>query len=251
MNSIDLNCDMGESFGAWRMGDDEALMEWVSSVNVACGFHAGDASVIRTTVELALKKDIAIGAHPGYPDLPGFGRRSLRMSPREVYDVVLYQIAALHGMVNAAGGKLRHVKPHGALYNDAAVSPSIASAIAMAIRDLDRALVLVGLAGSALVEEAEKIGLKAAREGFADRTYSESGLLTPRSEKGALIDDVTRASAQALMMANEQRVISTSGRAVSVEVDTVCIHGDGAHAVLFAREIANTLQRNGITVKSF
>lgn len=251
MNSIDLNCDMGESFGAWRMGDDEALMEWVSSVNVACGFHAGDASVIRTTVEHALKKDIAIGAHPGYPDLPGFGRRSLRMSPREVYDVVLYQIAALHGMVNAAGGKLRHVKPHGALYNDAAVSPSIASAIAMAIRDLDRALVLVGLAGSALVEEAEKIGLKAAREGFADRTYSESGLLTPRSEKGALIDDVTRASAQALMMANEQRVISTSGRAVSVEVDTVCIHGDGAHAVLFAREIANTLQRNGITVKSF
>lgn len=251
MKTIDLNCDLGEAFGPWPMGNDEVLMDFVSSVNVACGFHAGDPSVMRTSVDLALKKNVAVGAHPGYPDLQGFGRRSMKMTPREVYDVVLYQVSALYGMVKAAGGKLRHVKPHGALYNDAAVNPSLAASVAAAVRDLDNTLIFVGLAGSALVTEAKRLGLRTAAEAFADRTYRDDGTLTSRREADALVPDAATAAAQALMIVRENKVQATSGHFVAITADTLCIHGDGDQAPEFAREIAHTFKQQGIVIRSW
>ena len=175
MLKVDLNCDMGESFGAWKMGSDAELMDYVTSVNIACGFHAGDASTIRKTVELAIKKRLAVGAHPSYPDLQGFGRRKMDLSSQEVFDVVLYQIAALKGIAESLGGRLNHVKPHGALYNEAAKNEAIAAAISKAVMSLDPTLVLVGLSGSASIAEAARVGLKTASEVFADRTYQIDG----------------------------------------------------------------------------
>lgn len=251
MRTIDLNCDLGEAFGPWPMGSDQALMDFVSSVNIACGFHAGDPSVMRTSVELAIKKNVAIGAHPGYPDLQGFGRRSMKMTPREVYDVVLYQVSALYGMVKAAGARLCHVKPHGALYNDAVVNPSLAASIVTAVRDLDDELIFVGLAGSALLSEAKRLGLRTAAEAFADRTYRDDGTLTPRSESNALVRDAVTAAAQALMIVREGKVRATSGRTIAIAADTLCIHGDGDQAPEFAREIANTLKQQGFVIRSW
>lgn len=251
MKIIDLNCDLGEAFGPWPMGNDEVLMDFVSSVNVACGFHAGDPSVMMTSVALAIKKNVAIGAHPGYPDLQGFGRRSMKMTSREVYDVVLYQVSALYGMVKAAGGKLRHVKPHGALYNDAAVSPALAASIAAAVRDLDNELIFVGLAGSALVTEAKRLGLRTAEEAFADRTYRDDGTLTSRREANALVPDAATAAAQALMIVREGKVKTTSGQIMAIAADTLCIHGDRDQAPEFVREIANTLNQHGFVIGSW
>src|SRR5688572_24711438 len=179
--SIDLNCDMGESFGAWKMGRDAELMDYVSSVNIACGFHAGDPTVIRKTVETGIKKGVAIGAHPSFPDLQGFGRRAMALSPQEVFDTVLYQTSAVKGICEALGVKLNHVKPHGALYNQAAKDKSLAEAIAEAVKSIDKNLIFYGLSGSFLISEAEKIGLKTASEVFADRSYQTDGSLTPRT----------------------------------------------------------------------
>lgn len=251
MRTVDLNCDMGESFGAWKMGNDEALMDWVSSVNVACGFHAGDASVIRKTVEMALEKGVAVGAHPSFPDLQGFGRREMKLSESEISDILLYQISALKGICEALGGKLHHVKPHGALYNQAAKQPNIARAIAETVKRIDETLVLVGLSGSYLISEAEKVGLRTASEVFADRTYQPDGTLTPRSQPNALITNVSDAVNQVLQMINDQTVTATDGSIVPIKAETICIHGDGAHALEFAKALNLKLRENGIEIKAF
>lgn len=251
MLSVDLNCDMGESFGAWQMGcGDAALMDFVSSVNIACGFHAGDASVIRQTVETAISKNVAIGAHPSFPDLQGFGRRDLKMSAGEVFDIVLYQIAAVKGICEAHGAKLHHVKPHGALYNQAAKDTNLAEAIAKAVKAIDGNLVLYGLAGSFLISEAEKIGLRTASEVFADRTYQADGSLTPRNQPNALIENTEKAVAQVWQMISEKTVTTTDGKKVSLLAQTVCIHGDGAHALDFAKTINAQLKAHSVKIES-
>ena len=248
MVSVDLNCDMGESFGPWVMGRDAELMDYVSSVNIACGFHAGDASTMRKTVEMAVSKGVAIGAHPSYPDLQGFGRRNMSLSPQEVFDVVLYQVAALKGICKASGARLHHVKPHGALYNQAAKDQMLARSIVEAIGKLDESLIVYCLAGSFLVSEAERLGLQHASEAFADRTYQPDGRLTPRTQSNALITSVESASKQALQMVNERTVETADGELISIQADTICIHGDGAHAVEFARAISDKLIKSGITI---
>lgn len=239
---------MGESFGAWSMGSDAALLDFVSSANIACGFHAGDASTIRQTVEAALSKNVKIGAHPSFPDLQGFGRRELKMSPAEIFDIVLYQVAALKGVCEAFGAKLNHVKPHGALYNTAARDPEIAAAIAEAVRKIDARLVLYGLSGSRLISEAAKLGLRTASEVFADRTYAPDGSLTPRSSPGALIKDPEKAVAQVLEMIFSKAVTATDGVRIALTAETVCIHGDGVNALEFARRIYAKLTKNGVVI---
>ena len=248
MLSIDLNCDMGESFGAWKMGNDAALMDFVSSVNIACGFHAGDASTIRQTVETAIKKGVKIGAHPSFPDLQGFGRREMKMSADEIFDTVLYQVAALKGICEAFGEKLHHVKPHGALYNQAAKNPENAIAIAEAVKKIDEDLIFYGLSGSFLISEAEAIGLKTRSEVFADRTYKSDGTLTPRSEPNALIHDSKQAVAQVLEMVFSQQVTATNGDVVALKAETICIHGDGKKALEFAKLINKNLIQKGINI---
>ncbi|WP_227394721.1 LamB/YcsF family protein [Jeotgalibacillus aurantiacus] len=251
MLKIDLNCDMGESFGAWQMGNDDEILASVSSANIACGFHAGDPSVMRTTVERALEKGVAIGAHPGFPDLSGFGRRNLSVSEQEAYDFTLYQVGALYGFVKAQGSKMQHVKPHGALYNMAAKDPVLAGAIARAVRDLDEELILFGLSGGELIRAGKEVGLQTASEVFADRTYQPDGSLTPRTQPNALITEDEKAVAQVIRMVKEGIVMDTSGNDVPIEAHTVCIHGDGAHALTFARKINRTLADEGIDIKSF
>ena len=248
MKTLDLNCDMGEGMGAWKMGDDAALLDYVSSANIACGYHAGDPGIIHRTVELAIDKGVAVGAHPSLPDLQGFGRRPMQVSPAEAYDMVLYQIGALGAFAVACGGKLAHVKPHGALYNMAAKDGKLARAIARAIQDFDPALVLFGLAGSELVRAGEQAGLKTANEVFADRTYQADGSLTPRSELGAMIADVKGSIAQVKRMVEEGKVRSVDGTDVAVRADTLCIHGDEPNAVEFARSIRRALTEAGVQV---
>lgn len=247
---IDLNCDMGESFGAWTMGDDAALMPFISSANIACGFHAGDPSVMRRTVRLALDYGVAIGAHPGFPDLQGFGRRNLQLAPDEAFDLVLYQIGALRAIAEAEGGRLHHVKPHGALYNMAAKDRALADAIARAVRAADETLWLYGLGGSALIDAGHAAGLRTCSEVFADRSYQSDGSLTPRSRPGALIEDESLAIRQALQFVREGRVISIEGKIVPVKAETICLHGDGPHAAAFARAIHAALSREGVRVKA-
>ena len=250
MLSVDLNCDMGESFGAWTMGNDAELMNYVSSVNIACGFHAGDASTIRNTVELAVEKRVAIGAHPSYPDLQGFGRRNMTLSSQEIFDIVLYQTAALKGIAESLGGRLHHVKPHGALYNHAAKDAETAAAIARAVHALDPNLVLVGLSGSTSIFEAKRIGLNTASEVFADRTYQLDGSLTPRTRPDALISDVDEVALQAVSMIRNQSVAALTGEVIAIKADTICIHGDGPKALAFAQRIRSELNVNSIAVKA-
>ncbi len=245
---IDLNCDMGESFGAWKMGNDAALMDYVSSINIACGFHAGDATTIRKTIEKAIEKNVAIGAHPSFPDLQGFGRREIKMSADEVFDIVLYQIAAVKGICESSGAKLHHVKPHGALYNRAARDAETAKAIAKAVKSLDKNLILYGLSGSFLISEAKKNGLQTASEVFADRTYTSAGNLTPRTESNALIKETEKSVLQVLQMINEQTVTATTGEKVLLKTETICIHGDGENALVFAKRIREKLIENNIEI---
>ena len=250
LTRLDLNSDMGESFGAWRMGDDEAVLAHVSSANIACGFHAGDARTMQHTVRLAHARRVAIGAHPSLPDLQGFGRREMKVAAQEVYDDVLYQIGALAGICRASGARLHHVKPHGALYNMAARDPALADAIARAVRDFDAQLVLYGLAGSQLIAAARRAGLRAASEVFADRTYQPDGSLTPRSRPDAMIGDAGRALAQVEQMVKQGQVVATDGSVVSIQADTLCIHGDQPGAATFAREIGRALQEWGVEVRA-
>jgi len=241
---------MGEAFGAWPMGNDSVLMELISSANIACGFHAGDATIMRKTAQLAIEKNVAIGAHPAFPDLQGFGRRNMQLSSQEVYDICVYQIGAMFGTVRALGGKLHHVKPHGALYNMAAKDANWARAIAQATKAIHHDLILYGLSGSHLIIEAEKIGLRTASEVFADRTYQNDGSLTPRSQANAMIESTQAAVSQVIMMIEKQAVISTEGQEVALKADTICIHGDGIHAVEFARELRNTLLSRNIFIET-
>lgn len=241
---------MGEAFGAWPMGNDSVLMELISSANIACGFHAGDATIMRKTAQLAIEKNVAIGAHPAFPDLQGFGRRNMQLSSQEVYDICVYQIGAMFGTVRALGGKLHHVKPHGALYNMAAKDANLARAIAQATKAIHHDLILYGLSGSHLIIEAEKIGLRTASEVFADRTYQNDGSLTPRTQANAMIESTQAAVNQVIMMIEKQAVISTEGKEVALKADTVCIHGDGIHAVEFARELKNTLLSKNIFIET-
>lgn len=250
MARIDLNGDMGESFGIYRLGNDEAMMDYVTSVNIACGFHAGDPLVMRKTVQLAIKKGVAIGAHPGFPDLLGFGRRAMSIAPDEAYAYVVYQIGALSAFVRAEGGKMTHVKPHGALYNLAAKDVTLAEAIAQAIYDVDPTLILYGLAGSQLIAAGKKIGLRTASEVFADRTYQSDGSLTPRNVPQALVTDEQEAVAQVIKMVSEGYVRTLEGADVPIEADTVCIHGDGPNALAFAKTLYETLQREGIDIRA-
>jgi UPF0271 protein len=249
MLSIDLNCDMGESFGAWRMGNDYQLMDYVSSINVACGFHGGDASVIRRTVEYAIEKNVAVGAHPSFPDLQGFGRREMKMSALEIFDIVLYQVAAVKGICEALGAKLHHVKPHGALYNQAAKDADLAGAIVRAVKAIDETLIFYGLSGSFLISEAEKQNLKTASEVFSDRTYRPDGSLTPRTEPNALITETGKAAAQVLQMVQTRTVSAASGETVSIDAETVCIHGDGERALEFAKEIRRRLINAEVSIR--
>ncbi len=245
---IDLNSDLGEGFGAWRMGDDEAILEQVTSANIACGFHAGDPGVMHRTVRRAAQRGVRIGAHPSLPDLQGFGRREMRVTPEETYDLVLYQIGALHAFCKACATELWHVKPHGALYNMAARDARLSASIAQAVRDFDPSLVLVGLAGSALIDAGRAAGLRVANEVFADRTYQADGSLTPRTRTDALVRDPVAALAQARQMIFEGTVTAMDGTCVPIRPDTICLHGDGPAAVELARSLRAALEAEGVQI---
>ena len=240
---------MGESFGNYALGNDEQILDFVTSANIACGYHAGDPSVMRATVLLALARGVAVGAHPGYPDLQGFGRRFMNITPAEVRDIVVYQVGALEALVRAEGGSIRHVKAHGALYNAAAADAYLADAIARAVHSVDPELILFGLSGSELIAAGEAVGLPTASEAFADRTYQDDGTLTPRTRPDALIDEHEQAVRQTIRLAKEGRVRSQRGTDVEVRADTICIHGDGPQALQFARLIREGLEAAGIEVK--
>jgi UPF0271 protein len=248
--AVDLNCDLGESFGTYRIGNDAEMLEVVTSANIACGFHAGDPTVMRKTVQLAFEKNVAIGAHPGLPDLVGFGRRVMEVSAAEAYDMVVYQVGALAAFVQAEGGVLHHVKPHGALYNMAAVNKALAEAIAEAIYKVAPRAVVYGLAGSELIKAGERLGLATANEVFADRTYQQDGTLTSRRLPNALLSNQTEAVQQVLRMVKEGKVRSQQGVDISILADTICIHGDGPHALAFARHIREALTGEGILLQS-
>lgn len=247
---IDLNCDLGESFGAWRMGSDEAVMPHVSSANIACGFHAGDPDTMRRTVELARDAGVAIGAHVALPDLQGFGRREMRVTPAEAHAMTLYQVGALAAFTRAAGTFLRHVKPHGALYNMAARDAALADAIAAAVRDFDPLLLLVGLAGSELPRAGERHGLAVAHEAFADRRYRADGSLVPRGEADALIDDVGASLDQARAIARGEEIATSGGGHLRLRADTLCVHGDHPDAAVRARRLHESLAAAGVRIAS-
>lgn len=250
-STIDLNADLGEGFGPWPAAADADILPLVTSANVACGFHAGDPVRMRDTVTLALQHGVTIGAHPGYPDLLGFGRRDLGASPAEVAAYIVYQVGALDAVARAAGARVRYVKPHGALYNRAARDPEVARAIADAVRSVDRELALLGLAGSALVRAAEAAGLRAVREAFVDRGYRADGTLVPRGEPGALIERPEEAADRAVAMVRERATTAVDGSRILVEADSLCVHGDGREAVPVLRAVRARLAAEGIGVAPF
>jgi UPF0271 protein len=243
--SIDINCDMGESFGRFKLGDDEDILPHITSANIACGLHAGDPMIMRATVRSARDHGVGIGAHPSWPDLQGFGRRAMNLTPDEAEAFVLYQIAALAGIASSENARLVHVKPHGALYNQAATDRELARAVARAVRGFDANLIVVGLAGSMLIEEALYAGLKVANEGFADRRYESDGTLRPRKQGGAVIETPEEVAAQAVKLAGEG--IRLGGN--SITIDTLCLHGDHARAADNARLLRTRLEDEGITIR--
>ena len=250
MRTVDLNCDVGESYGAWTMGADAQVMPLVTSANIACGFHAGDPATMRRTVALAVEHGVAVGAHPSLPDLVGFGRRAMKISPQEVYDLVLYQAGALEAFARATGARLHHVKCHGALYNMAANDEALAEACAHAVRDLGGGVLLYALAGSRMAARARELGVRVVEEGFADRGYADDGTLAPRGTPGALIEDAERAVGQALAMVRDGYVTSLSGRRVPLAPETICLHGDQPGAAAFARALRTAFVREGIEVRA-
>jgi UPF0271 protein len=248
-NFIDLNSDMGESFGSYRLGADAEIIQYITSANIACGLHAGDPRVMETTVTLAVKAGVNIGAHPGYPDLQGFGRRAMEFMPAEIEALVLYQVAALSGFVHEAGAELTHVKPHGALYNQAAKDRALAGAIARGVARFSRELVLVGLAGSQLIAAGQEARLRTASEGFADRAYNPDGSLRSRSLPGALLNQAGDAAAQAVRLVQQGIPITASSRTTYAPVDTLCIHGDTLDALEFVRAVRAALATAGIGIE--
>jgi len=246
---LDLNADVGESFGAYKLGQDEQLMPAISSASIACGFHAGDPATMRETVALARRHDVAMGAHPGYPDLIGFGRREIRATPREVEDLVTYQIGALMAVAAAQGVRLQHVKPHGALYNMAIRDAALADAIARATAAVDSTLILFGLPGSELIAAGRRAGLRTAREGFADRSYKPDGTLVPRHDPGAVIGDPAAVVGRAISMARDHEVSAIDGSLVALELETICVHGDTPDAAVLAARIRRALTDAGVSVR--
>lgn len=246
---VDLNSDVGESFGAYTIGQDPILLPHVTSANVACGFHAGDPGVMRATVALAKQHGVAVGAHPGFPDLVGFGRRDLHATPREVEDFVVYQIGALAAIAAAQGVPLQHVKPHGALFNMAARDAALADAIARATAAVDRSLILFGLPASELIRAGERAGLRTAREAFADRAYHRDGTLVSRRLPGAVIHDAGAVEARVLRMATDRAVDAVDGSVVRLDIDTICVHGDTRGAADLAARIRRALDASGVQVK--
>ena len=248
MKKVDLNCDLGESFGAYTIGLDARVIPHISSANVACGYHAGDPAVMRKTVAMAARAGVAVGAHPGFPDLVGFGRRNMTVSPDEAYEYMLYQLGALSAFAKAAGVRLQHVKPHGALYNMAGKDASLSAAIARAIYDFDPSLILLGLSGSAMLTEGEKLGLRCAKEVFADRGYNEDGSLVNRKLPGAMITDENLAIERVLRMLEHGEVEAVTGKVIPIEADSVCVHGDNEHAVEFVTKIRAAIEAHGMQV---
>jgi UPF0271 protein len=245
---IDINCDMGESFGAYRLGHDAEVMPYITSANIACGYHAGDPLVMAATVKLAQKHGVGLGAHPGHPDLQGFGRRSLDLTPEEAEAIVLYQIGALAAFAKAEGGELTHVKAHGALYNQAAKDPALAAALARGVARFSKGLILVGLAGSAMITAAQQVGLRVANEAFPDRDYNPDGSLRSRRQPGAVLDDPVQAVANGVLLATKGIEITEGGKSEWLSVQTLCIHGDTAIAAQVALRLKNELQKAGVEV---
>ncbi|WP_333823450.1 LamB/YcsF family protein [Pinisolibacter sp.] len=251
MVTVDLNSDLGEGFGNWSCGDDAAMLKIVTTANVACGFHAGDPDVMARTFALARENGVAVGAHPGYPDLQGFGRRPMRMSEAEIERMVAYQIGAAAGMAAFAGHRLTHVKAHGALANAAAAEAGIAAAVARAVRAIDRDLVYLAIACSEQIRAGEAAGLVTVAEIFADRGYDEAGQLVRRGLPGAMIDDPEEAAARALTMVEEGAIITVSGRRLPTAIGSICVHGDSAHAVAAAGRLKERLLAAGVAVAPF
>ena len=242
---VDLNCDLGEG-----LATDEQIIPLISSANIACGFHAGNAETMKRTIELCMKHGVSVGAHPSWPDRENFGRTEMQCSSNEIYAIVTEQLNIISRITNELGGKLHHVKPHGALYNQSAKDKSIAAAIAKAVYDFDAGLFLFGLSGSISLTEATSLGLQTVHEVFADRTYQDDGSLTARSQPNALIEDDQKALLQIFQMINQQSVTSVSGKIVPVKADSICIHGDGKNAVSFATTISSALQQAHIDIKA-
>ncbi len=245
MSAIDLNCDMGEG-----IGNDERIMPFISSANIACGYHAGDEQTIWKTIELAIKHKVAFGAHVSFHDKENFGRSEMKIPPDQVYDLVTQQLIIIKEIADSFNVAARHVKPHGALYNMSAKDVKLAKAIAQAIKDFDERLVLFGLSGSCSISEAKKIGLRTANEAFSDRTYQEDGSLTPRSQPNALLEDAGKAVQQVLQILKEKTVATISGKTIPIVAETICIHGDGKNAVEFAKTIYGQLKQNNIVIKA-
>lgn len=246
---VDLNSDVGESFGTYKLGLDEEVLKYVSSANIACGWHAGDPMVMRKTVEFALKNGVGAGAHPGFPDLLGFGRRNMVVSPDEAKQYTIYQIGALYGFVKALGGSMQHVKPHGAFYNMAAKDGKLAKAIIEGIWEVDKNLIVLGLAGSEMVKAAKERGLKVANEVFADRAYNPDGTLVPRSLPGSMIHDKDLAIKRVVRMVTEGKVTAITGEDIDIQADSICVHGDNPEAVGFVKSIREALASAGVDVK--
>lgn len=241
---VDLNCDLGEG-----MQTDEQIIPFITSANIACGFHAGDIKTMKRTVEFCLLHNVVLGAHPSWPDRENFGRKEMQLPSTELYAVILEQLNILSRAAKEQGATLHHVKPHGALYNQSAKDPLIASTIAKAVKGFDASLILFGLSGSHSITKAKELGLKTASEVFADRTYQDDGSLTPRSQPNALIEDENKAVEQALQMVMQQTVTAISGKRISIIADTICIHGDGSNAVSFAKKISTALKQANIDIK--
>ena len=246
---IDLNCDLGEAFGNYSFGGDKDIIPLITSANIACGFHAGDENVMNETIQLAKENNVGIGAHPGLPDLQGFGRRKMDIKPKEIYNLVVYQLGALNGFCKIHGARINHVKPHGALYNMGAKNKEIAQAIAQAVYDFDKSVVLVGLSNTLLISEAEALGLRTS-EVFADRRYEDDGQLVSRQESDATITNTDEALQQVLKMVTENKVVSKNGKEIDLQADTICVHGDGAHALDFVTQIRKKLTKEGIDIQS-
>lgn len=251
MPTIDLNSDLGESFGQWRMGDDAAMLDIVTSANVACGFHAGDPAGILRTLKAAAAKGVTIGAHVAYPDLVGFGRRNMDVASDELTADVIYQIGALQALAHAAGTTVRYVKPHGALYNTIAHDKRQGLAVIEAIRAIDPCLVLVALAGSPLIELARNEGLTCIAEAFADRAYTPQGTLVSRREPGAVLHDAEQVAQRMLRLVQTGEVEAIDGSVTRIEADSICVHGDSPGAIQMARELRQLLEKSGVTLQTF
>lgn len=248
MIKVDLNSDVGESFGAYKLGLDVEVLKHVTSANIACGFHAGDFMVMEKTVAMAVKNNVGIGAHPGFPDLQGFGRRQMKLTPEEVKNLIIYQVGALAAFAQAKGQTLQHVKAHGSLYNQAAKDPALAEAIACGIKAAAPDTILLGLAGSEMIQAAEKVDLKAAQEVFADRGYNPDGTLVPRSQPGAMIHDPGIAIPRVVRMVTEGKVTAVNGEDIDICADSICVHGDNPEAIEFVKSIRAALEDAGVKV---